>query len=309
VQNLLGLPFNDVPFQNQVVVYSQGEPFVLVRHGHEYDPSNFGLNLKEVQSIPTFIPAEVYGRPVLGDITTLELAAKLPQLFREHYSEHAILENADLRLLYQRLMDFDNVRPASALVKFLLTTPGLSQIEAWEYLEPIFLRAMNDIANNPELSQTILTMGGLAGISHRTLGLLLRRSTWKHGIPFWLVQRTGDALAKRIKLSSIVNLIEKEACLQPGASTIQCIVCGHTHNPEVELLRVDEGRHRYYLNSGTFRNVIAITPGLDQFSRLRSKARVLIFEPDEHNPEYTRETGWSFDFTAKFAYGSEPDVA
>jgi len=168
---------------------------------------------------------------------------------------------------------------------------------------------MNDIANNPELSQTILTMGGLAGISHRTLGLLLRRSTWKHGIPFWLVQRTGDALAKRIKLSSIVNLIEKEACLQPGASTIQCIVCGHTHNPEVELLRVDEGRHRYYLNSGTFRNVIAITPGLDQFSRLRSKARVLIFEPDEHNPEYTRETGWSFDFTAKFAYGSEPDVA
>ena len=309
VQNLLGLPFNDAPFQNQVVAYSQGEPFVLVRHGHEYDPSNFGLNLKETQTIPTFIPAEVYGRPVLGDITTLELAAKLPQLFREHYSERAILENADLRLLYQRLMDFDNVRPASALVKFLLTTPGLSQIEAWEYLEPIFLRAMNDIANNPELSQTILTMGGLAGISHRTLGLLLRRSTWKHGIPFWLVKRTGDALAKRIKLSSIVSLIEKEACLQPGASTIQCIVCGHTHNPEVELLRVDEGRHRYYLNSGTFRNVIATTPGSDQFSRLRSKARVLIFEPGEHNPEYTRETGWSFDFTAKFAYGSEPEAA
>jgi len=128
VQNLLGLPFNDAPFQNQVVVYSQGEPFVLVRHGHEYDPSNFGLNLKEEQSIPTFIPAEVYGRPVLGDITTLELAAKLPQLFREHYSEHAILENADLRLLYQRLMDFDNVRPASALVKFLLTTPGLAKL-------------------------------------------------------------------------------------------------------------------------------------------------------------------------------------
>jgi hypothetical protein len=168
---------------------------------------------------------------------------------------------------------------------------------------------MNDIANNPELSQTILTLGGLAGISHRTLGLLLRRSTWKHGIPFWLVRRTGDALAKHIKLSSIVNLIEKEACLQPGASTIQCIVCGHTHNPEVELLRVDEGRHRYYLNSGTFRNMIATTPGLDQFSRLRSKARVLIFEPGEHNPEYTRETGWSFDFTAKFAYGSEPEVA
>jgi len=45
-----------------------------------------------METIPTFIPAEVYGRPVLGDITTLEMAAKLPQLFREHYSEQTILK-------------------------------------------------------------------------------------------------------------------------------------------------------------------------------------------------------------------------
>jgi UDP-2,3-diacylglucosamine pyrophosphatase LpxH len=309
VQQLLGLPINNAPFPNQFIAYSQGEPFVLVRHGHEYDPGNFGLNVKDMERIPTFIPAEIYGQPVLGDITTLKLAAKLPKLFREHYSKSSILANADLLLLYQRLMDFDNVRPASALVKFLLTTPGLSQSEAWDYLEPIFLRAMNDIAENAELSQRILTLGGLAGVSSRTLALLLRRSTWKHGIPFWLVRRTSDALAKSIKLGSIVNLVAKEECLQPGASTMQCIVCGHTHNPEVELLQVEDGQHKYYLNSGTFRNVIATTPGIDKFSRLRSKARVLIFEPGEHNPEYTRETGWSFDFTAKFAYGSEPEVA
>ena len=308
VQSLLGLPLNDAPFQNQFIAYSQGEPFVLVRHGHEYDPSNFGLNVKELESIPTFIPAEVYGRPVLGDITTLELAAKLPKLFREYYTEETILQRPELRMIYRRLMDFDNVRPAGALMNFLLTTPGLHQSETWHYVEPIFLRAMNDIAENPELSKTILTLGGLAGVSSRTLALLLRQSTWRHGIPFWLVKRTSAGLSHKIKLSSIVDQIEKEECLQPGLSTIQCIVCGHTHNPEVELLQVQDGQHKYYLNSGTFRNVIAATPEMDKFSRLRSKARILIFEPGEQNPEYTRETGWSFDFTAKFAYGSEPEL-
>jgi len=308
VQNLLNLPINNAPFQNQYIDYVDGEPFFLVRHGHEYDPSNFGLNFKQLESIPTFIPAEVYGRPVLGDITTLELAAKLPKLFREHYSESTILAEEDLLLLYRRLMDFDNVRPPTAFVNFLLTTAGLKQRETWSYLEPIILKAMDDIAENTELGQKILKLGVLAGVSTQVLSLLLRQSTWRHGIPFWLVHRTSRALSKQIKLGSIVNVIEKEQCLQPGTSTIQCIVCGHTHNPEVELLRVENGHHKYYLNSGTFRNVIASTPITDNFSRLRSKARILIFEPGEHNPEYTRETGWSFDFTAKFAYGSEPEL-
>jgi len=74
----------------------------------------------------------------------------------------------------------------------------------------------------------------------------------------------------------------------------------------VQLMKVEKGIETYYINTGTFRNVITATPNLRDFGRLRSKARVLIFKRGEHNPEYNRETGWSFDFTTRFGFGATP---
>ena len=71
-------------------------------------------------------------------------------------------------------------------------------------------------------------------------------------------------------------------------------------------MKMEKGIETYYINSGTFRNVITATPNLRDFGRLRSKARVLIFKHGERNPEYDRETGWSFDFTTRFGFGSTP---
>jgi hypothetical protein len=73
----------------------------------------------------------------------------------------------------------------------------------------------------------------------------------------------------------------------------------------VRLLSVEDGIEKYYINSGTFRNVITTTPGQNKFGRLRSKARILIYEEGEQNPEYRRETGWSFDFNARLGFGDD----
>ena len=35
--------------------------------------------------------------------------------------------------------------------------------------------------------------------------------------------------------------------------------------------------------------------------------RLLIYEEGEQNPEYTRETGWSFDFNARLGFGAEAE--
>jgi hypothetical protein len=43
---------------------------------------------------------------------------------------------------------------------------------------------------------------------------------------------------------------------------------------------------------------------MGSFGRLRSKARVLIFKPQERNPEYDRKTGWSFDFHSRYGFGA-----
>jgi predicted phosphodiesterase len=99
-------------------------------------------------------------------------------------------------------------------------------------------------------------------------------------------------------------VIVREECIKKENSPIKCLVSGHTHNALVELVKVENGVEKYYINSGTFRNVITSTPTMGNFGRLRSKARVLIFDQKERNPEYNRQTGWSFDFNARYGYGS-----
>lgn len=307
VQKFLGLPSNNSPFMNQYLHYVQGEARVLVRHGHEYDRADFGEDLESWESIPIFIDKDLYDRPVLGDIITIEVASKLPKLFKEHYTEDTILSLEQLLVLYQRLIDFDNIRPAEALMNFLFSTPGLSQRDVWEFIEPVFIKALDEIALNEQISQKILRLGHLAGISTGILNMLMNTRIWRNGIPFWAIDKVLDKLSGKIKLTSSMHIIKNEQCFQPGQSGIQCLVSGHTHNPLVELVKVQGEQQKYYLNSGTFRNVITSTPELDKFGKLRSKARILIFENGERNPEYDRETGWSFDFTAKYGFGSEPD--
>ena len=113
-----------------------------------------------------------------------------------------------------------------------------------------------------------------------------------------------NPLFKKSKISSKLDIILREECISKENSPVKCIVSGHTHNALVDLLKVENGVEKYYINSGTFRNVIISTPSMGNFGRLRSKARVLIFNQNERNPEYDRQTGWSFDFNTRFGFGS-----
>ena len=129
---------------------------------------------------------------------------------------------------------------------------------------------------------------------------------WRKGIPFWLIKQLMKPVSKNIKLGTVIPFVRKEVSLQPDKTNVQCIITGHTHVPEVELISVYEGVQKYYINTGTWRNLIPSSNDLNQFGRLRSKAQLVIFEPGEQNPEYFRETGWSFDFISKIGFGSEP---
>lgn len=305
VRSYLGMEDTDAFFPNQYVHITDGTAMVLIRHGHEYDKSNFSKDVALMETIPTFIEKEAYDKPVFGDVITLEIAAKLPQAFKEYYSVETVLGVPTLASIYQRLNDFDNVRPPSALMGFLFSTPGLTQREVWRFIEPVFLKALDDLAAEPSMSDRLVEFGGLIGFGAVILRLALKTRIWKNGLPFWIAKSLISPAFTKTDLGSQTELIIREECLQTDKSGIVAIVAGHTHNPLVELLRVVDGVERYYINDGTFRNVITASPGFKQFGRIRSKARVLIFEPGEHNPEYSRPTGWSFDFTAKFGFGSE----
>ncbi len=304
VSELLGLESGGTIFANQYLYSNNGEPLVLVRHGHEYDHSNFSVDLRTWTDIPVVIDKTFYDKPVLGDIVTTEIAAKLPLLFREYYSDKSILAMEELLVLYKRLMDFDNVRPSNALINFLFTTPGMTKRDVWRFIEPVLLKLLDNLAVSPDIGASMINFGQLSGASAATLRSVLHTRLWRHGLPFWMMRTMLNPLFKKSKISSNLDIILREECISEENSPVKCIVSGHTHNALVDLLKVENGDEKYYINSGTFRNVIISTPSMGNFGRLRSKARVLIFNQNERNPEYDRQTGWSFDFNTRFGFGS-----
>ena len=304
-RELLGIPVSADPFDHQYLHYSGGEARALIRHGHEYDASNFGANLRMWESIPTFIEPEFYDRPVLGDLVTVEVAAKLPYLFKHYYTEQTISAIPELMSVYQRLIDFDNVRPFQALPNFLFSTPGMPEVEVWNFLEPVFELALSEIAGDGNLEEELINLGRLTGVTASAIRRFLKRRSWKRGISYGTIRQIIKLALGRTQNISALPYAAREACLLPGASAVSVLVSGHTHEPLVELLSSEGSLARYYINSGTFRNVISPTADQKGFGRLRSKARVLIFSKGETNPEYGKDTGWSFDFVSRFGFGAE----
>ncbi len=308
IQEMLGLVVDGKVFTNQYIHNNDGLPLVLVRHGHEYDHTNFSVDLRTWPEIPLFIDKACYDKPVLGDIVTTEIAAKLPLLFREYYSDKSILATDELLTLYQRLIDFDNVRPTNALVNFLFTTPGMSKRDVWQFIEPVLLKLLDGLAVSPDIGSSVIDFGQLNGASAATLRSVLRTRLWRHGLPFWAMKTLLNPVFKKSKISDNLDVIMREKCIKDDNSPIMCLVAGHTHNALVELVKVENGTEKYYINCGTFRNLITSTPSMGNFGRLRSKARVMIFNKNERNPEYDSQTGWSFDFTSRFGYGSNVEL-
>lgn len=307
VRQFLGLEESVDHFPNQYLHYRDGEVRVLIRHGHEYDHANFGVNLALWSEIPLIIDKSYYDMPVLGDIITAEIASKLPVLFRKRYGDEAILNTFRLKRMYQRLIDFDNVRPSSALINFLISTPGLERKEIWKMIEPVFRELLDDIAFNSSLRSDIMAFANFGALGTRAIMSMFKARIWRRGLPLWMFNALINPAIKKTGNDSDIRLIQKEAFLRDGNQNLRCLISGHTHNAMVRLLSVDEGIEKYYINSGTFRNVILTTPNQAKFGRLRSKARVLIYEDGEQNPEYTRETGWSFDFNARSGFGADPN--
>jgi len=46
---------SDLPFDNQFLHQTNGETKVLIRHGHEYNAANFGVDFRQWLEIPTLI--------------------------------------------------------------------------------------------------------------------------------------------------------------------------------------------------------------------------------------------------------------
>src|SRR5215469_1691478 len=123
------------------------DPAVLIRHGHEYDNNNFAIDLEKSKSIPLDVPERGYSDANFGDYITIDVAVRLPFLFRRKYGDHSILDDPVMAKLYERLLQFDDVRPQSALFDYLLddSAGDYSAEEAWERLVPVIQDILDEV--------------------------------------------------------------------------------------------------------------------------------------------------------------------
>lgn len=302
---MLGMLQSDEKFSNIYLHPKDDHPNVLVRHGHEYDPVNFGMDIHGMEAFPVYLPIKAYEDANVGDFFTVDIATRLPIEFKKIYSLEQIAFDEKLGLIYERLIEFDNVRPASALLNFLLTTPGVTKKESWRILEPVVIQILNSWAQNRNLSLLINDIPK----KHTKIGYLIG---WFVGsgitiknIPFWVINIFIRLFSKRVKMSSQVVLIRKEEVFSDHSTAIHCLVMGHTHVPEVKLIAVEDGIEKYYINTGAWRKMVPATPDLSNFGHLRTLTKAIIFDENEHNVEYGDQSGWSFDFNSEVGYGYE----
>jgi hypothetical protein len=249
-----------------------------VRHGHEYDRYNFSVELPRAQAIPMQLPLSDYDGPTLGDFVTIEVATGLPRFFRAHHTDPAILNDRALEQIYLRLLEFDDVRPQSALLDFLLNMPRLKQKEVWSEVEPVVKLLLENVRRAPFLRECLRGLRG-RWLLRRLLpaGLWLR--VWKVGLPLWLFRSLYRGAIGGASDPGPERYAEREAVTEGAQARL--VVAGHTHDPAVELIGAGPQGDQFYVDTGTWRNQVKATRDRSVFGRMKALTYVVVYASDE----------------------------
>lgn len=303
LNRMFGLEDSDQPIDYYLIVRDHTkEPFCLIRHGHEYDPANFSLNVAEMEVLPTNFGEKYYQQSCLGDITTSEFGTALPWLFVKEYGEENILQDETLMALYKRLIEFDDVRPTTAWLSYLFSTPGVKKKETWEKIKPIFTKIINTLSEHEQFNQTLKQSETVSTFGRLLLMGLLKSGFFKDGISYWVIKRIMKIVARTIKVKSMAKWAKRESLILDEKSGVKCVISGHTHFSEVTLLSANDEEERYYINTGTWRNVIPATKNFKDFGRLKALTKVMVFLPGEAD-EIEPERDWGFHYMSGASFG------
>jgi UDP-2,3-diacylglucosamine pyrophosphatase LpxH len=259
-------------------------PRVLVRHGHEYDPLNFGASFASDAPIPANIPLDAYDDWTFGDFITVEVATGLPYAFRAVHGD-GIPRDLLKATVFRRLLEFDDVRPQSQLVPFLLTVPGFEARVVWKELEPAVRLLLGRIAQSAHL-EAALIKGRVSPIWKA----LLDSRLWNLGLPLRVVQTIGG-LAARACEPAPAQASAREEVIQQGRKRF--VIAGHTHHPNVALLSNDGQFDRYFVDTGTWRNVV-FSSSDGEFSNAKALTYVVVYSSNEDGRAEGKEE--SFDY-------------
>jgi UDP-2,3-diacylglucosamine pyrophosphatase LpxH len=300
VRHHLGLPASNLPFPH---THTSDDPRVIVRHGHEYDAFNFGADYGRRGADLDKIPLEHYEAPTFGDFVTIDIVGALPWRMRQHYGLKGILGSRALAAIYKRLLEFDDVRPQSRLLDFVLATPdtGVSQERLWELLRPVLVNLLDGIRDDPFLRKCLAGMKP-ANLTQRmalaAVRTALKLRIWRRGLPLSVVRSLLD------KVAGGGDGPAAFATREPSIhnSDRRFVVAGHTHSPDVVPIG-KASSEQVYVDTGTWRNKVLPMAAGEGFVRLKSLSYLTVFGSDEDGGRTSASGGRqeSFDFWSGFA--------
>ncbi|HUK48294.1 MAG TPA: metallophosphoesterase [Terriglobales bacterium] len=287
--------------------YLTNDPAVLIRHGHEYDYSNFAMDLEKAKTIPLDVPEHGYSEANFGDYITIDVAVRLPYLLRRKYGDEQILNDPVMVKLYERLLQFDDVRPQSALFDYLLddSAGDYSAEEAWERLVPVVEDILDEIHDQGffrywlrrqakpwapaelEAARGLLKLGGWRNRASREAARKISR--------FML----GGEMARPDLVAQREKLVQQKK--------VRLVVAGHTHNPEVCLIGSDKESDRFYINTGTWRSRIPSTTDQRTFGRMKALTYLMLFSSKEDD-KLGNTTFGTFDYWTGYTRHFENDA-
>jgi UDP-2,3-diacylglucosamine pyrophosphatase LpxH len=279
VREILGITGGGDRFDNQLLV---ADPPVLVRHGHEYEFANFSVDNTKRKRFPVTLPAADYDAPAFGDFITVQIASRLPKLFRAHHGDEQILATPLLQRVYDRLIEFDDVRPQAAIFEFILNDPDIADREAaWNAVEPLLRVILNDLSRDPFFRNALKERDAPGPDTIDAVQALLDLKAWKltRRLPAGLVKWIADRAQGKPGKPPVAFAAREEAILDGRARQL---VGGHTHYPAVELIASDAALgERYYVDTGTWRNRVPATPDGKAFGHLKALTYVTVYASGE----------------------------
>ena len=285
------------------------DPAVLIRHGHEYDNNNFAIDLEKSKSIPLDVPERGYSDANFGDYITIDIAVRLPFLFRRKYGDQAILDDPVMAKLYERLLQFDDVRPQSALFDYLLddSAGDYSAEQAWERLAPVIQDILDEIHDQKFFRYWLRKRAKpWAPAELEAARVLLKLGGWRN--------RASREAARKIAhfmmggdMARPELMAQREMLLQQ--KMVRLVIAGHTHDPQLCLIGSDPEADRFYINTGTWRNRIPSTPDERTFGRIKALTYVMLFSSAEDNRLGNKTVG-TFDYWTGYTqhFEDEPEA-
>lgn len=259
------------------------DPSVLIRHGHEYDRNNFALDPEKWKTIPLEVPERGYADANFGDFVTIDIATRLPWLLRKRYGDTAIRDSGALSSLYLRLLQFDDVRPQSALFDYLLDDSHghYSAEEAWECLMPIIQEVVEEIHDHPFFLYWVKKRAKpWAGAELEATRGLMKLGGWKNRVARETARKIAHFMMGGDMAEPQIFAMREELLAR---QKVRFILAGHTHMPDVCLVGSDPDSDRFYVNTGTWRDRILTTPDERTFGRVNALTYVELMSSAERN--------------------------